>query len=242
MRRSGRPARPRRGRGLQQVIPLRCFCVSAPARTRSLRGGGQSRARRRPCHGLLLHRAFPRQEITIEITGDDTRRVMVDVYFNPGDAGTAMEYGYRGSPCCIDLGFDVGSDFRDYAVDGGLGSPRGWWTAEPSTFALAGTRPRSHISPCDCTATSGHRGPAAWPGGSTKICCPRRPPSGTRRSGPEAVQEVAERMDPGFAPADQVRGSWWPSYRRRTTARNEGGIRLTLSRPRYRMARPDILS
>ena len=67
--------------------------------------------------GFFLHRAFPRQEIDIEITGDDTRRMMVNVYFNPGDDGTAMEYGYRGSPCRIDLGFDAASDFHRYAID-----------------------------------------------------------------------------------------------------------------------------
>jgi GR25 family glycosyltransferase involved in LPS biosynthesis len=67
--------------------------------------------------GFFLHRAFPRQEIDIEITGDDTRRMMVNVYFNPGDDGTAMEYGYRGSPCRIDLGFDAASDSHHYAID-----------------------------------------------------------------------------------------------------------------------------
>lgn len=67
--------------------------------------------------GFFLHRAFPRQEIDIEFTGDDTRHMMVNVYFNPGDDGTAMEYGYRGSPCRIDLGFDAASDFHLYAID-----------------------------------------------------------------------------------------------------------------------------
>lgn len=67
--------------------------------------------------GFFLHRAFPRQEIDVEITGDDTRRLLANVYFNPGDDGAAMDYGYRGSPCRIDLGFDAASDFHHYAIE-----------------------------------------------------------------------------------------------------------------------------
>ncbi|CAA2145142.1 family 16 glycosylhydrolase [Methylobacterium bullatum] len=67
--------------------------------------------------GFFLHRAFPRQEIDVEITGDNTRRLLANVYFNPGDDGAAMEYGYRGSPCRIDLGFDAASDFHRYAIE-----------------------------------------------------------------------------------------------------------------------------
>jgi hypothetical protein len=40
-----------------------------------------------------------------------------NVYFNPGDDGTAMGFGYRGSPCRIDLGFDATADFHLYAID-----------------------------------------------------------------------------------------------------------------------------
>jgi GR25 family glycosyltransferase involved in LPS biosynthesis len=67
--------------------------------------------------GFFLHRAAPRQEIDIELAGADPRRMMVNVYFNPGDDGTAMGYGYRGSPWWVDLGFDVTQDFHRYAVD-----------------------------------------------------------------------------------------------------------------------------
>ncbi len=31
--------------------------------------------------------------------------------------GTAMGFGYRGSPCRIDLGFDATADFHSYAID-----------------------------------------------------------------------------------------------------------------------------
>jgi beta-glucanase (GH16 family) len=67
--------------------------------------------------GFFLHRASPRQEIDIELTGDDPHRMLVNVYFNPGDDGAAMDFGYRGSPCRIDLGFDSTLDFHLYTVD-----------------------------------------------------------------------------------------------------------------------------
>ncbi|WP_333891099.1 family 16 glycosylhydrolase [Mycolicibacterium gadium] len=67
--------------------------------------------------GFFLHRASPRQEIDIEFAGTDPRRMLVNVYFNPGDEGTAMGFGYRGSPFRIDLGFDATADFHLYAID-----------------------------------------------------------------------------------------------------------------------------
>ncbi|MCW5796842.1 MAG: family 16 glycosylhydrolase [Nitrospira sp.] len=67
--------------------------------------------------GFFLHRASPRQEIDIELTGDEPQRMLVNVYFNPGDAGTALDFGYRGSPCKIDLGFDATQDFHVYTIE-----------------------------------------------------------------------------------------------------------------------------
>lgn len=69
--------------------------------------------------GFFLHRDSPRQEIDIEFTGDDPCRMLVNVFFNPGDEGSAMSFGYRGSPCRIDLGFDASLDFHTYTID--------WW-------------------------------------------------------------------------------------------------------------------
>ncbi|TIL84405.1 MAG: glycosyl hydrolase family protein [Mesorhizobium sp.] len=67
--------------------------------------------------GFFLHRDAPRQEIDVELAGNDPRRMLINVYFNPGDAGAAMGFGYRGSPCNIDLGFDSTLDFHLYAID-----------------------------------------------------------------------------------------------------------------------------
>jgi beta-glucanase (GH16 family) len=67
--------------------------------------------------GFFLHRDTPRQEIDIEFAGADSQGMLANVYFNPGDDGTAMGFGYRGSPCRIDLGFDATADFHLYAID-----------------------------------------------------------------------------------------------------------------------------
>jgi hypothetical protein len=67
--------------------------------------------------GFFLHRASPRQEIDVEISGADPTRMLVNVYFNPGDDGAAIAYGYRGSPIRIPLGFDATQDFHRYAID-----------------------------------------------------------------------------------------------------------------------------
>lgn len=67
--------------------------------------------------GFFLHRGGPRQEIDIEFAGANPRRMLANVFFNPGDDGTAMSFGYRGSPCWIDLGFDATTDFHLYAIE-----------------------------------------------------------------------------------------------------------------------------
>lgn len=67
--------------------------------------------------GFFLHRSAPRQEIDLELVGSDPRTMLANVYFNPGDEGAAMAFGYRGAPWQIDLGFDATKDFHLYAID-----------------------------------------------------------------------------------------------------------------------------
>lgn len=67
--------------------------------------------------GFFLHRDAPRQEIDVELAGDDPHCMLVNVYFNPGDDGATIGFGYRGSPYRIDLGFDATLDFHLYAID-----------------------------------------------------------------------------------------------------------------------------
>jgi GR25 family glycosyltransferase involved in LPS biosynthesis len=92
--------------------------------------------------GFFLHRSAPRQEIDIEIIGNEPCRILLNVYFNPGNEGTELDYGYRGSPCSIDLGFDASAEFHRYAiewlpdrigwfVDDALVHERGSWDPTP---------------------------------------------------------------------------------------------------------------
>lgn len=67
--------------------------------------------------GFFLHRSSPRQEIDVELTGANPGRMIANVYFNPGDEGSTLEFGYRGTPCHIDLGFDATEDVHLYAID-----------------------------------------------------------------------------------------------------------------------------
>lgn len=80
------------------------------ARIKAARGNGL-------VTGFFLHRASPRQEIDIEITGNDPQSMLVNVYFNPGDDGTTLDYGYRGSPYRVHLGFDATLDFHTYSIE-----------------------------------------------------------------------------------------------------------------------------
>ena len=67
--------------------------------------------------GVFLHRNAPRQEIDIEFLGKDTTKLLLNVYYNPGADGAHMEYGYRGTPVLIDLGFDASLDFHRYEIE-----------------------------------------------------------------------------------------------------------------------------
>jgi GR25 family glycosyltransferase involved in LPS biosynthesis len=90
--------------------------------------------------GFFLHRDCPRQEIDVELTGDDPHRMLVNVYFNPGDDGAAVGFGYRGSPCRIELGFDATLDFHLYAIDWRPGCIS-WWVDERAVHERVGWDP-----------------------------------------------------------------------------------------------------
>jgi GR25 family glycosyltransferase involved in LPS biosynthesis len=69
--------------------------------------------------GIFLHRDSPRQEIDIEIAGNRTDRLLVNVFYNPGTEGTKFDYGYRGAASSIDLGFDASESYHRYAIEWG---------------------------------------------------------------------------------------------------------------------------
>lgn len=67
--------------------------------------------------GLFLHRNTPRQEIDIEFLGDQPTKLMTNVFYNPGDDGTRLEYGYQGTPVVLDLGFDATAGLHEYEIE-----------------------------------------------------------------------------------------------------------------------------
>jgi GR25 family glycosyltransferase involved in LPS biosynthesis len=67
--------------------------------------------------GFFLHRDSPRQEIDIEITGNRPTRLVVNVFYNPGAEGAKFDYGYRGTPAAIPLGFDASKALHRFAIE-----------------------------------------------------------------------------------------------------------------------------
>lgn len=67
--------------------------------------------------GFFLHRDLPRQEIDVEITGNRPNQMLTNVFFNPGCDGAKFDYGYRGTPFAIELGFDASKAFHTYAIE-----------------------------------------------------------------------------------------------------------------------------
>ncbi|RRN64290.1 glycosyl hydrolase family protein [Caulobacter sp. 602-1] len=67
--------------------------------------------------GFFLHRNSPHQEIDIEIAGNLPNRLLVNVFYNPGGPGAKFDYGYRGSPSYIELGFDASKGLHRYAIE-----------------------------------------------------------------------------------------------------------------------------
>jgi len=74
--------------------------------------------------GIFLHRNSPRQEIDIEIMGNKPDRLLINVFYNPGDEGANFDYGYRGTPTHIELGFDASKAFHRYAIEWSLNEIR----------------------------------------------------------------------------------------------------------------------
>lgn len=66
--------------------------------------------------GIFLHRNSPHQEIDIEFLGKDTTKMLINVFFNPGIEGSKLEYGYRGTPVIVELGFDASEKYHMYEI------------------------------------------------------------------------------------------------------------------------------
>lgn len=69
--------------------------------------------------GFFLHRDSPRQEIDVEIVGKRSDCLLVNVFYNPGTEGARFDYGYRGAPTIIGLGFDASVLPHRFAIEWG---------------------------------------------------------------------------------------------------------------------------
>jgi GR25 family glycosyltransferase involved in LPS biosynthesis len=67
--------------------------------------------------GFFLHRDSPRQEIDVEILGNQPDQLLVNVFYNPGTDGAKFDYGYRGTPAIIRLGFDASKASHRFAIE-----------------------------------------------------------------------------------------------------------------------------
>ena len=67
--------------------------------------------------GFFLHRDSPRQEIDIELLGNRPDQLLVNVFYNPGTDGARYDYGFRGTPAIIKLGFDASQALHDFAIE-----------------------------------------------------------------------------------------------------------------------------
>lgn len=67
--------------------------------------------------GFFLHRNSPRQEIDIEIRGNRPDQLLANVFYNPGSEGAQFDYGFRGAPAAINLGFDASQQLHHYAIE-----------------------------------------------------------------------------------------------------------------------------
>ena len=106
-------------KSLNTMRPLAGAAIATHAKYRFGRFGAELRAAAGSgvVTGLFLHRNSPRQEIDIEILGHRPTEMLVNVFFNPGNAGTRLETGYYGTPVRIPLGFDATQGFHRYEVD-----------------------------------------------------------------------------------------------------------------------------
>jgi len=66
---------------------------------------------------LSLLRETPWQEIVLSIAGDRPGRLLLNVFYNPGTEGAEFDYGRRGTPVAVDLGFDASRAPHRFAID-----------------------------------------------------------------------------------------------------------------------------
>lgn len=66
---------------------------------------------------FFLHRNDPWQEIDFEFLGKDTTKVLLNVFYNPGSEHFGWNFGVRGTPVLIELGFDAAEMEHKYTIE-----------------------------------------------------------------------------------------------------------------------------
>lgn len=89
---------------------------------------------------FFLYRFDPWQEIDMEFLGRDTSKVLLNVFYNPGEEGDLYNYGYRGTPVLIDLGFDASEAMHRYAIEWDPGEIR-WFVDDVMIHARPAGKP-----------------------------------------------------------------------------------------------------
>jgi GR25 family glycosyltransferase involved in LPS biosynthesis len=107
---------------IEEPLGVRNFSAAAiSSRARFLFGRFEATLRATNVPGLVtgffLHRDSPRQEIDVEILGNRPDHLLINVFFNPGTDGAKFDYGYRGTPSVIRLGFDASKGLHHFAIE-----------------------------------------------------------------------------------------------------------------------------
>lgn len=121
---------------------------------------------------FFLYRFDPWQEIDAEFLGRDPTKMLINVYYNPGQEGDLYNYGFRGTPVMVDLGFDASEDFHTYAIEWERDEIR-WFVDGRLVHVRSAGRPtpiphlpmRVHVNtwPCCSEELAGPFDPAALP-------------------------------------------------------------------------------
>lgn len=95
-----------------------------------------------------------------------------NVFYNPRPDGTKLEYGYRGTPTEIELGFDAAGDFHLYEIE---------WQPDCIAWKVDGVavyeRLQSLIARSSSTSTSGTPARLSSLAASTRVGSLQAPPS-----------------------------------------------------------------
>jgi hypothetical protein len=163
---------------------------------------------------FFLYRFDPWQEIDLEFLGKDPTKVLLNVFYNPGDEGDLFNYGYRGTPVLVDLGFDASADFHSYAIEWDPGEIR--WFVDG---ALIHARPAGEPTPVPHLPMRLHVN--AWPICSEDLAGPvdgsAMPVAAEVRSVTVSswVPPLSERLGSAEGPSWRERAGWMQPTRTR---------------------------